>query len=89
MEINTSHAEKLKKETPVCESKDSVEKNTVSGLRKRWAVVIGLALAATFGGSCKGKLSCVGKEVVGCSCVDSTTQSNSPEPKKEERRVDF
>lgn len=84
MEINTPNVE-----APASEPSDSLEKKTVSGLRKRWAVVIGLALAATFGGSCKGKLSCIGREVVGCSCVDSNMQSNSPEPKKEERRVDF
>lgn len=73
-----------------CESLDDV---TVRGLRKRnLALILGLAGAIMFGGSCdgcSGSLSCKGKEVAGCSCVDSGTKSKNPEPKKEKRKLDF
>lgn len=81
----------LEKAQPVVESDaEKVDDSIVRGLRRRnWALVLAVTAGILFGGSCEGKLSCVGREAAGCSCRDNGGESSKKAPTKKTERLDY
>jgi len=83
--------DKLEKLQSVADSGvDKLDDTTVKSLRNRnLALIIAVVAGVLFGGSCESKLSCAGREVVGCSCSDGPKKSKLEVPKKENLRTDY
>ncbi len=77
--------EKIEKVALKSESKD-FESSAAQGLRKRFALVLALTLGTLFGGSCDGcncNVRVGGKEIAGCSAVDTGSKGSRLAAEKE------
>jgi len=57
--------------------------------RRNWALIAAVVAGVIFGGSCESKLSCVGKETVGCSCRDTDSRIAKKNAEKKKRLLEY